>query len=77
MPYLSNFGMEFEKTIDIIEISTLEFRAIANFDANTKMKTLKFEIKNALFGYFWAGILKKLLLSYLKSKLSNLSNSKI
>ena len=75
MPYLSNFGMEFEKTIDIIEISTLEFRAIANFDAN--MKALKFEIKNALFRYFWAGILKKLLLSYLKSELSNLSNSKV
>ena len=36
----------------------------------------KFETKNALFGYFWARIKKKLLL-YLKSAPSNFSNSKI
>ena len=37
---------------------------------------LKFGTKNALFGYFWARILKKLL-PYLKSAPSNLSSCKI
>ena len=35
----------------------------------------KFGAKSALFWYFWAGILKKLL-SYLKSASLNLSNCK-
>ena len=51
MPYLDNFGLEFENTIITFEISALEFQ---NFGA--KMKILKFGTKNALFEYFWAGI---------------------
>ena len=39
-------------------------------------KMPKFGTKNAFFGYFWAGILKKLL-SYLKSASSHLSICKI
>ena len=37
------------------------------------MKMPRFGTENPLFGYFWAGNLKKLLL-YLKSAPSNLSN---
>ena len=37
----------------------------------------KFGTKNALFGYFWARIFNKKLLSYLKSTPLNLPNGKI
>ena len=47
---------------------------VAKFGA--KIYILKFETKNAWYGYFWTGILKKLL-PYLKSAPSNLSNYKI
>ena len=40
------------------------------------MKMPKFGIKNALFQYFWARVLSKLLLCF-KSAPSNLPNSKI
>ena len=65
MLYLCILGLEFENYIVIIEVSTLKFYE--------KMKMLKFATRNALFGYFWVRILKKLL-SYLKSAPSNLSN---
>ena len=41
----------------MIEISTLEFRLTAKFWKTIKMP--KFGTKNALFRYFWAGILKQ------------------
>ena len=54
-PYLGLSGLEFKKTIAIIEISTLKFVQLQNFAKNTKIS--KFGTKNALFEYFWARIL--------------------
>ena len=51
MLYLGIFGLEFEKNIVIFQISVLEFLLFG-----AKMKIFKSEIKNASFGYFWAGI---------------------
>ena len=47
------FGSNFEKTIVIFEISTLEFALLQSL---VKIKFLKFGTKFALFKYFWAGI---------------------
>ena len=47
MPYLGIFWLTFEKSI----VTQLKFHA--------KLKMLNFGIKNALFGYFWAGSLKE------------------
>ena len=44
------FGLEFQKTIVIFRISTLEFVYLQNFTKKAKMP--KFGTKNALFGYF-------------------------
>ena len=55
MPDLGILGLEFSNTIVIFEIRTLEF-LIAKF--REKMKIPKFGTKNALFGYFWARIIK-------------------
>ena len=52
MSYLGIFGLEFEKNIVVLEISTLEFHPLK------KIKMAKFGTKNALFGYFWVSILK-------------------
>ena len=52
MSYLDIFGLEFEKNIVVLEISTLEFHPLK------KIKMAKFGTKNALFGYFWVSILK-------------------
>ena len=49
IPYLVIFGLEFEKNIFIFEISVLV----------QLQKIFKFETKNALFGCFWAIILKR------------------
>ena len=54
MSDLRIFGLEFENTIDMFEISTLKFVSLQNFVK--KQKTPKFGTKNVLFGYFWAGI---------------------
>ena len=54
------FGIEFQKTNIVFEISTLKFvyakfcKSLQNF-----AKMSKFGTKNALFGYFWAGIWKQ------------------
>ena len=56
MPDLCIFGLEFKSNIVIFETSTLEFVKLQNFAEKTK--TPKFMSKNALFGYFWARILK-------------------
>ena len=52
-----------------IAISPLEFALLQSL--LQKMNIFEFGTKNALFGYFWVRILKKLL-SYLKSVPSNL-----
>ena len=54
MPYLVILGLKFENNIVIFEISIFEFVFSATFCEKTKMP--KFGTKNALFGYFWAGI---------------------
>ena len=56
MPCLGIFGLELWKTIVIFEIRILKFVYFQNFPQKTKMPG--FRTKNALFGYFWAGILK-------------------
>ena len=56
MSDLSIFGLEFENNILIFEISPLEFAYLQNFVKKNKLS--KFETKKALFGYFWAIILK-------------------
>ena len=92
MPDLGIFGLEFENNIVIFEISTFEFVYLQNLAEKQKCLNLGtkmllgifdqkcliwiFLFKNALFGYFWGRILK-ILLSYLKSAPSNLSNCKI
>ena len=68
MPDLCIFGLEFENNNVIFEISSFEVVKLQNFAK--KQKCLNLGPKNALFGYFGAGILKKLL-SYLKSAPSN------
>ena len=56
VPYLGIFGKDFKTTIIIIEISTLQFVYLQNF---AKKRMSKFGTKNALFAYFWVGILKQ------------------
>ena len=73
MPYLGIFGLEFEKKYHILNQHP---RICITSKFHELMKTPKFWIKNALCGYFWVRILK-MLLSYLKSTLSSLSNCKI
>ena len=65
MPNLRIFGLKFEITIVIFEISALEFVLLQSLVQNEKnlknreknfvkkMKIPKFGSKNALFGYFW------------------------
>ena len=48
-------GLEIENIIVIFEISVLEFVLLQSL---VQMKIFKFGTKNALFGYFWAGIWK-------------------
>ena len=65
MPYLDIFGLEFQKTIVIFEVSTLEFVKFQNFVKKWKclnfgMKMPKFGTKYTLFGYFCARILKNI-----------------
>ena len=47
-------GLEFQKTIVIFQISTLEFEKLLN--NMKKNENPIFWTKNALFEYFWAGI---------------------
>ena len=58
MPYLGIFGLEFERNIVIFEISTSNHhpRICLNEKFREKNKMLQFGTKNALFGYFYAGI---------------------
>ena len=53
---MGNFGLELEKKCNI-RYQQPRIGLSANFGA--KMKILKFETKNVLFGYFWTGILKQ------------------
>ena len=55
--YLGIFGLEFKKTIAIFEIRLLKFVYLQHFAKKTKMP--KFATRSALFGYFWAWLLKK------------------
>ena len=64
MLYLGIFGQNFNKAIVIFEIKHPQIYLFAKSHEKTKMP--KFGTKNALFGYFWATILKELL-PYLKS----------
>ena len=73
MSYLGFFGLEFEKSSAIFEISSLKFVNLQHF---VKKIMSKFGTKNALLGIFGLEFEEKLL-SYLKSALSNLSNCKI
>ena len=70
MPDFCISGLDFENIVVIFRISALKICLVAKFSA--KINILKFGTKNALFGYFWAYILKTLL-SDLKSALSNFS----
>ena len=77
------FGLEFENNMVIFEISILEFTLLQDFAEKQKYlnllpKTpyLGIFAKNAILGYFWADV-SKMLLSFLKSAPSNLSNCKI
>ena len=56
MPCLGIFELEFQKTMVIFEISTLEFAKMWNF--KKKWKCLNLGPKNVLFGYFWTGVFK-------------------
>ena len=93
IPDLGIFGLEFENNIFILQISTLEFVLLQNFEEKQKCLNVGrkmlylgtfdqkcfiwvFSNKNVSFGYFCGRILK-MLLSYLKSAPSNLSNCKI
>ena len=73
-PNLCIFGLEFENIICHVSNQRPRICFVAKFGG--KIKILKFRVKNALFGYFWAGIFKKKRLSYLKSGPSHLSNCK-
>ena len=55
MPYMSIFGLEFEKKYHIWNQRPW-ICLVSKFGATLKIR--KFEIKNARFGYFWAGIWK-------------------
>ena len=56
MLYLGIFGLEFQKSIVIFEISTLKYVELQNFAKKAKMP--KFRTKNALLGYFLRRISK-------------------
>ena len=72
MPHLGIFGLEFENSIVIFKITRVCLAA----KFRERMKIPTFGTRNALFGYFWSRIFKKLLL-YLKSAPSNFSNSRV
>ena len=55
MPYLGIFKLEFEKALVILHTSTLQFFKIQIFVQHKKFSSLE---QTALFGYFWAVILK-------------------
>ena len=57
MLYFDIFGLEFQKSIVLFEISTLKFLKLQNL--MKKMKMHKFVTKNALFMYFAHTVLKK------------------
>ena len=56
MPYLGILGVELKKNCCHIWSQHIQICLIAKFCEETKMP--KFGTKNALFGYFWAGIWK-------------------
>ena len=58
IPDLGILGLEFENNIVIFEFVKFESRICLFAKFRTRMKMPKFEAINALFGYFWAGILK-------------------
>ena len=55
MPYLGIFGLEFENSIVIFEISTLEFIKLQNLEEKQKRLTLGPKL-TYLFGYFLTGV---------------------
>ena len=70
MPYLGTFGLEFENTIVIFEMCTLEFVQVKNFAKKQKCLNL---VPKCLIWVLLGQNLKKLL-SYLISALSNFSD---
>ena len=56
-PNLCIFGLEFENIICHVSNQRPRICFVAKFGG--KIKILKFRVKNALFGYFWAGIFLK------------------
>ena len=56
MPCLGIYRQEFEKKFLTAKVITLEFAKMVSF--MQKKKNVKFGTKIALFGYFWATILK-------------------
>ena len=58
MPYLGIFGVEFQKTVVIYKIRTLEFVKLYNSSNCQKRKLSRIGSKNALFGYISARVLK-------------------
>ena len=79
MPYWGTFGLECSKAIVIFEISILKFVSLQilikkkSLNLGPKCLIWVFLTKNTLFGYFGAKIL---VLRYLMSAPSNLSNCK-
>ena len=59
MPYLDVLGSNFEKLMSYLKSAPSNL-SHCKFDAKVrkKIKLPKFGTKNALFGYFWARILK-------------------
>ena len=70
MSDLGIFGLEFENNMSYLKSAPSNLSNWKNFVKEKKLS--KFGTENALFGYFWAGILKKVL-TYLKSTPSQLS----
>ena len=61
MPYLGTFGLEFENTIVIFEMCTLEFVQVKNFAKKTKMP--KFGTKMPYLGTFGLEFEKAIVIS--------------
>ena len=56
MPYLGFFRLTFKRKL------LKQPRILQNAKLHVKLKILKFGIKYALFGYFWAEILKNIVI---------------
>ena len=70
MHYVGVLGSYFEKLLPNLKSAPSTF---SNYKSHEKIKMPKLETKNALYGYFWVRIFKKLF-SYFKLAPSDLSN---